>query len=270
VDLAGRRRLAVRLLLCAGVLSAAALAIHGPLPQDPAYHRFADARTLLGVPNLLDVASNLPFLLVGAAGFLGVRRRSAAGAPAGWASAAALLFSVGVAGTALGSIAYHLSPRDETLVWDRLPMSLAFGAFFALIVGDRVGDRAGRRLLVPSLVVSVGSVVLWAVTLRWIPGGDLRLYALAQYLPAIGGVVLLVLVPPPAPEGRLLWAGFAAYAAAKTLELGDRLVFDATGGAVGGHALKHVAAAAAAWLLLRWAAARTVAHPVAPAPAGPA
>ena len=39
-----------------------------PIPQDPAYHDFADQRTFLGVPNVLDVISNLPFLLVGVLG----------------------------------------------------------------------------------------------------------------------------------------------------------------------------------------------------------
>lgn len=33
-----------------------------PIPQDPRYHLFADARPLLGVPNGLNVLSNLPFL----------------------------------------------------------------------------------------------------------------------------------------------------------------------------------------------------------------
>ena len=39
-----------------------------PIPQDSDYHGFADDRTMLGVPNFLNVASNLPFLVVGALG----------------------------------------------------------------------------------------------------------------------------------------------------------------------------------------------------------
>ena len=46
-----------------------------PLPQDPAYHHFADQRTLLGIPNFMDVASNLPFFGVGLAGVYNVLRR---------------------------------------------------------------------------------------------------------------------------------------------------------------------------------------------------
>ena len=33
-----------------------------PIPQDPAYHNFADQRTLYGVPNFWNVVSNLPFV----------------------------------------------------------------------------------------------------------------------------------------------------------------------------------------------------------------
>ena len=33
----------------------------GPVPQDPAYHCFADGRPLLGIPNFWNVLTNLPF-----------------------------------------------------------------------------------------------------------------------------------------------------------------------------------------------------------------
>jgi hypothetical protein len=64
--LATRRR--VWLLVALSLLMVAVAAIVPPVAQDPAYHAFADARTVLHVPNFLNVASNLPFLLVGALG----------------------------------------------------------------------------------------------------------------------------------------------------------------------------------------------------------
>jgi hypothetical protein len=39
-----------------------------PIPQDQSYHQFADQRTVFGIPNFWNVVSNLPFLVVGAAG----------------------------------------------------------------------------------------------------------------------------------------------------------------------------------------------------------
>jgi len=41
-------------------------------PQDPSYQRFADARSLLGIPNFQNVVYNVPFLLVG---LIGLARR---------------------------------------------------------------------------------------------------------------------------------------------------------------------------------------------------
>ena len=35
------------------------------IPQDPAYHQFADQREFLGVPNFFNVSSNLAFIIIG-------------------------------------------------------------------------------------------------------------------------------------------------------------------------------------------------------------
>src|SRR5687767_141140 len=53
-------------LLAAGTLIGAFFVT--PVPQDPSYHRFADARTMFGIPHFLNVLSNLPFLVAGALG----------------------------------------------------------------------------------------------------------------------------------------------------------------------------------------------------------
>ncbi len=39
-----------------------------PFGQNPEYHNFADRRVSFGIPNFLDVASNIAFLIVGIAG----------------------------------------------------------------------------------------------------------------------------------------------------------------------------------------------------------
>ena len=43
-----------------------------PIPQDPAYHNFADKRSFLGIPNFADVMSNVPFMLGGFYGVYGL------------------------------------------------------------------------------------------------------------------------------------------------------------------------------------------------------
>jgi len=53
-----------------GVAMVAAMFALPRIPQDPGYHNFADTRPWLGIPNFLDVASNLPFLVVGLLGLI--------------------------------------------------------------------------------------------------------------------------------------------------------------------------------------------------------
>ena len=70
-----------RLLVIAGftVAAVAGMLALPPIPQSQEYHRFADQRTFLGIPNFLNVASNAAFLLVGATGLLFLCRRGGSG-----------------------------------------------------------------------------------------------------------------------------------------------------------------------------------------------
>jgi hypothetical protein len=63
-----RTRLWLLGVLSVGMLIIAALA--PPLPQPEEYHQFADQREYFGIPNFFNAASNVGFLLVGAAGVL--------------------------------------------------------------------------------------------------------------------------------------------------------------------------------------------------------
>src|SRR4029077_8274361 len=127
-----------------------------PIPQDPAYHRFADGRALLGVPNAANVLTNAPFAIIGALGVVALMR----GGGARWAGmrpACYTLFSA-VFLVAFGSAAYHAAPDNGTLVWDRLPMAVAFMSLVAVLVADRVSWRAGQLLLIPLICAGIASV----------------------------------------------------------------------------------------------------------------
>lgn len=147
-----------RIGLVAGLAAAAAAALLSPIPQDPAYHRMADARPLLGVPNAANVLSNLPFVLVGALGLHALGRRHAgAGAlfrdrrerwPWG-------LFFLALPLTGLGSAYYHWLPGNLRLVWDRLPLAVAAAALLAATVGERIGTPPGLVLLWPLAALAV-------------------------------------------------------------------------------------------------------------------
>jgi predicted membrane channel-forming protein YqfA (hemolysin III family) len=211
-----------------------------PIRQDLAYHHFADQRAILSVPHGLNVLSNAGFLLAGTWALVRVTRA----ALPGWERVAALVFAVGLILTGLGSAWYHAAPGNATLVWDRLPLSALFPTVFAVVIGDRVSPAAGRALLAPLALGAVASVVWWQRT------DDLRPYALAQFLPMLLIPLMLALLPGSRPAGPLV-AGIALYAVGKGTELLDHGIFG-LGGLVSGHTLKHLLAAAAAALIVRW------------------
>jgi Alkaline phytoceramidase (aPHC). len=131
-------KLLILLLVC--LLAFAAMFFVKPIPQDEAYHHFADRRVMLGIPNFWNVISNIPLFLVGLIGTIAGIKKKWVGFDTP-AHSAYLLFFLGVGLTGLGSAYYHLNPSTSTLFWDRLPMALSFMAFFSLIIDLRQSRR---------------------------------------------------------------------------------------------------------------------------------
>lgn len=239
-----RRRIGLWLLAALVAASILALALLPPIAQPAGYHRFADRRQILGIPNFWNVVSNLPFLLVGLAGVRELLLRKPQGV-LGELRPAWLVFFLGAAGVALGSAWYHLAPTDASLTWDRLPMTVCLTSLLVILLGEHLEPRQARHLLPPLLVLGLASVVYWRLT------GDLRLYVLVQFLPLLLIALLLLLFPSRLTKVHLMWLLLLAYGVAKGLEAADAWVFS-LGGWVSGHTLKHLAAAAGMYALL-WA-----------------
>ncbi|MBI4638954.1 MAG: alkaline phytoceramidase [Candidatus Rokubacteria bacterium] len=224
-----------------------------PIAQDPGYHAFADQRELFGIPNFLNVASNVGFVLVGALGarFMVQRGRPRPDGPVtvSWERLAWLVLFAGVGLAGLGSARYHLAPSDASLVWDRLPITLVFTTLLAINAAERIGLRAGRWLLPPLLVLGAGSVAAWHLG-GGTGIGDLRAYGLVQFLPPLLVPVMLLLFRPRYTRGGAFAGALGWYALAKALEALDAEVF-ALGALVSGHTLKHLAAALAMYWILR-------------------
>lgn len=213
-----------------------------PIPQDPAYHAFADQRNVLGVPNFWNVVSNTPFLAAGFLGLVALRRTPDPNRAAyGVFFAAAILI-------AFGSGYYHLAPGNAALVWDRLPMTVAFMSFSAILVGERIDSGVGRRLLPFLIVIGPASVLYWHAT-ESNGHGDLRPYVLVQFVPLLLLVLVLLLFPRAGAPNSLLWSIFVLYAIAKAAEMGDAAIFRVSG-FVSGHTLKHLLGGAATACLL--------------------
>ena len=124
------QRTSVTLLLILTATVALIFLLLPRIPQPQAYHLFADRRSLLGIPNFGDVASNLPFAVIGIWGLIFLLRSGSNEATGRFLEQGErwpyLFVFVGLLLTAFGSSYYHLSPNNSRLVWDRLPMTIAF------------------------------------------------------------------------------------------------------------------------------------------------
>ncbi|MBS0340364.1 MAG: hypothetical protein JSS56_07535 [Proteobacteria bacterium] len=213
----------------------------------------SDVRTLMGLPNAVDVLSNLPFLLVGAWGLFLLHRvergHDHAVGPAhdelpGSALDCAWLFFAGLLVVAAASAFYHLQPDDLLrLAGDRAAMSMAFAGVMGMAVADRVSQRAGWPAACVTLAAGLLAVAAFHET------GNVAPWAVVQF----GGMALVLWMATMRPVRgatrpmhlKLGWI-LAAYGLAKVFELADGSIYEFTQHMVSGHSLKHVAAALAA------------------------
>ena len=223
----------------------------GPIPQPISYYDFADNRVLLGIPHAGDVLTNLAFIFVGAWGlwFLAQPDRTTHAFVDKRERRLFQWFFVGVFLTGFGSGWFHLAPDNDSLVWDRIPMAISFMSLVAIMLAERVKLSLGVALLIPLVVVGVGTVIWWIWT-EHAGRGDLRPYYVVQFYPMITIALMLLLLPAPYTRSSYYWGLFAFYAAAKVAEFLDRDIFNLTHGLASGHNLKHLfAAGGAAWIL---------------------
>jgi len=232
------------LFVCAVVV----MMIVPPIPQSEAYHDFADKREVFCLANCWDVLSNIPFVLVGIAGLVFSVRKMLEGIDR-TAFLPYAIFFAGVFFTGFGSGYYHLEPTTSTLVWDRLPMTIAFMALFSAVISERINKKLGIGLLAPLLIIGIASIVYWNWT-EQTGAGDLRVYALVQFVPMIFIPLIILLFPSKYTRGRDFLYAIGFYGLSKIFEALDKQIF-MFGGIVSGHTLKHLAAAFAIYWLLR-------------------
>ncbi|KAB1207041.1 hypothetical protein CJ030_MR7G011362 [Morella rubra] len=261
------------------------------IPQSQAYHDFADKREFFGkiplsyrvsdspyvsvffccdkrlvekfstgIPNTLNVVSNFPFFVIGVIGLVlcyrgNYFRLSLQGELWGWT-----FFYIGVAAVAFGSSYYHLKPNDARLVWDRLPMTVAFTSIIAIFIIERIDEKKGTISIIPLLMAGIISILYWRqgrYLFLWF-FDDLRPYAVVQFVPCIAIPVMAILLPPMYTHSTYwLWAaGF--YLLAKVEEAADKVIYRWTYHIVSGHTLKHLCAAMVPVFLILMLAKRNV------------
>lgn len=205
-------------------------------PQD--YHRFADMAPFGPIPNAANVLSNLAFFAVGLWGLTVVLSTHAACSfDEPWERRPWALFFTAIAATAFGSGYYHWTPNDATLFWDRLPMTVAFTSLVAALLAERVDRRIARRLFLPLVATGLAAVIAWPLL------NDLRPYIFLHATAILVVLVCTLFFKSRYQDGRWMAGLLAGYAAALLFEVLDHPIKAALG-FIGGHPLKHLAAAA--------------------------
>ena len=173
-----------------------------PINQPQSYHNFADKRQFICschslsegiflpptvenrsrrgfiIPNFGDVVSNIVILAGGLFGVILLHicnntEEEVEDTNRSWQlnTCLPIMFYSTIA-ISIGSTYYHCNPHDASLVWDRLPMTLAFVSIFCYMLSEYLPNHEGmgETLLLPLLILGPASVVYW----RWTD--DLRLY----------------------------------------------------------------------------------------------
>eukprot|EP00984_Skeletonema_dohrnii_P022941 scaffold12054_cov112-Skeletonema_dohrnii-CCMP3373.AAC.8 len=244
-----------------------------PITQQQKYHDFADKRSFLCachsssvglflppnsdirrnrsagfiIPNFGDVVSNCVILIGGLSGAILLCLKDAGEVDEirSWQLEVCLpIFFYSTMAISFGSTYYHWNPSNQTLVWDRLPMTVAFVSIFCYILEDYLNKGIGSYLLSPLIFIGVISVLYWNWT------DDLRLYALVQFLPLVVMTVLVIFYQP-SRYGGATQQGLALllYALAKICEDRDYEIWTVTNKTISGHSLKHVLAGMASVLI---------------------
>jgi len=176
-----KEKIGSSLLISFGVVALLTMFFIDPIVQDDQYHHFSDVTTVFGIPNFWNVISNFPFVIVGV---MGLRKFIFSGReklPYG------LLF-LGVLLTGIGSSYYHIYPNSQSLICDRIPMTIVFMTFFSIIIGEFVSERLGRLFLIPLILIGLSSIAYWVFG----SDHDLRLYVLVQFYPIIAIAIILI------------------------------------------------------------------------------
>lgn len=230
-------------LLAASALVVFILLFSKPvMTQQQSYHLFVDTRNFFGIPNAMDVLSNIFFALTGLLGMWEVAKMTGLETKKSW-----WWFFLSILLIAPGSAYYHWSPNDATLVWDRLPMSMGFMALYIVLLCEHL-DFKIERYLFPALAFGILSVMVWVMT------SDLRFYFWVQFSSFVTIPFILLLFPSKFTMKGYYGVTLLLYGLAKWTEIKDKEIFYGSGEMVSGHTLKHVLAALgllALWWMVR-------------------
>jgi len=218
-----------------------------PISQPQNYYNFSDKNKYFSINNFWNVISNIPFIIIG---FIGVYENKKEKLIHDNYKITPLygIFFLGVFLTGFGSSWFHLNPNNATLVWDRLPMTIGFMALTTALLSEYLYKDIQKKIFYPLLFVGFISVLYWYYTEQQ-GKGDLRLYALVQFLPLLLIPLIAFIHQSRFTHNYLLIGVVLFYLLAKLAEHYDQAIHQWLG-FISGHSIKHLLAAIATYLVL--------------------
>jgi len=217
------------------ILEIIGLSLVDPMTQNLDFHGFADDRTILGIKNFFDVISNIPFLIVGIMGIIYVSKNFTS-IPSSYCW---LMTFIGVLLVAPGSIYYHLTPENWTLIWDRLPMTIGFMSITSALFSYKMNKK--QEVILLTLLLGLGFFSIW----YWVYMDDLRFYFFVQLTPILLVPIFAFLEKDLKIVRKYLLGAFVLYFMAKVVEKYDLAVYEHF--FLSGHTVKHLLSAGAAY-----------------------
>jgi hypothetical protein len=243
-----KEKIGVFFIICFVIVVTVSFLIVPPITQDIMYHQFSDKDTVFGIPNALNVLSNIFFLAVGCLGLVSILKNRDLNILYENKYAYITLF-LGAALVSFGSGYYHLYPSNDTLVWDRLPMTIVFMGLLSIIISEFFSIKLGKVFLLPLLLIGLSSVIYWDVT-EMNGKGDLRPYIIVQFFPIAAIPIVLCMFTSVFEKVDHYWWLLATYILAKLFEHYDFILHDIMV-VISGHSLKHIFAAIGLLILIK-------------------
>lgn len=220
-----------------------------PIAQDLNYHNFSDIKGFSYLPNALNVLSNIPFILVGTIGLIAMNKQGKHSLNILSSNKLSYFFLfLGSVLVGFGSGYYHFNPSNETLVWDRIPMTIAFMGLYSIIISEFVSEKVGRLSLIPLIILGVFSVLYWWFTEAG-GAGDLRFYAIVQFVPILIIPLMLIFYRSTFNDTNGYWILILTYVGAKVFETFDHQIHGYMG-VISGHSIKHIVPALGLYYLI--------------------
>ena len=224
-----------------------------PISQSVDYHKFADQRVYFGIPNFLNVVSNIFIFFPGLIGLILLIRsrelllqvtfiRSLERWPY-------FILFLSVIMASLASTYYHLAPDNARLVWDRFPISIGIVTLFSTVLIERINTNIGFILLPFLILFGVGSVIYW----DWSEQsglGNLNYYIVVQLYSILAIILFSKYFFSRYTGGAGIYVVIILYALAKLAETLDHEIYS-LGKVISGHSVKHLLVGLAVFQIIR-------------------